>query len=485
MKMNKTKLRHGSFSMALILIVLAAVVLLNLVVGALTDRFSLKADMTAGGIYDITDQTREALQTLSTPVTFHVLMDKSAFETGDTTAQVNEMLLRYKAIAGDMITLNYVDIYKNPAFVNNYDTATSLTQGSIIVESEKRYKALTLSDLYQIRSDYQSGTRYISGFQAEQKLSSAIDFVTKETLPKAYILEGHGEVVSPTFKSTLELANFTVEPLNLSMNDIPEDATLLVLSSPTSDYTAEEVKKIDSFLYNDFGQMMVFYGPETPETPVLSRYFEEWGVAIEQAYVFDPDRTVGTPVQIAPNFNAEEKMVESLAAASDQILVVPYARQVRQLWEEGGQANMVSKILTTGPNAYTKRYDAADGSITTVEQESGDETGAFDVALLAEYLKYVDNVPNYGRILFVGTPYVMSDSLMQTENYLNSNFITAAATYMSGETDTVVVTPKKMQSEQLILVGTGATVVFWLVVVLLPAAILVLGIWQWLRRKHL
>ena len=146
---------------------------------------------------------------------------------------------------------------------------------------------------------------------------------------------------------------------------------------------------------------------------------------------------------------------------------------------------MVSKILTTGPNAYAKRYDAADGSITTVEQESGDETGTFDVALLAEYLKYVDNVPNYGRILFVGTPYVMSDSLMQTENYLNSNFITAAATYMSGETDTVVVTPKKMQSEQLILVGTGATVVFWLVVVLLPVAILVLGIWQWLRRKHL
>jgi ABC-2 type transport system permease protein len=60
-------------------------------------------------------------------------------------------------------------------------------------------------------------------------VTSAIDYVTSDNLPKAYVLSGNGErALGDSFSSQIKKQNIIVEDLNLlSMDKVPDDASCL------------------------------------------------------------------------------------------------------------------------------------------------------------------------------------------------------------------------------------------------------------------
>ncbi|MFR2156473.1 MAG: Gldg family protein [Evtepia gabavorous] len=83
-------------------------------------------------------------------------------------------------------------------------------------------------------------------FAGESALTSAIDYVIRDTLPKLYTLTGHGEsALSASFQSAVEKQNMELEELSLlTAEEVPEDADCLLICGPESDLSQEEKEAI-------------------------------------------------------------------------------------------------------------------------------------------------------------------------------------------------------------------------------------------------
>ena len=116
----------------------------------------------------------------------------------------------------DHITVEKRDPDVYPTFVQQYVTG-GIYNNSLIVESEGRYTYVSYEDIYEYEygDDYfYTGNTEVS-FGGEGALTGAIDYVISETLPKMYMLTGHGEKsMSASFQSAVEKQNIEMSSLS-------------------------------------------------------------------------------------------------------------------------------------------------------------------------------------------------------------------------------------------------------------------------------
>ena len=110
-------------------------------------------------------------------------------------------------------------------------TEESLSNNSIIVTSAKRSQII----------DYANIATY-TAFNGEDYLTSAIKYVTSESLPVLYALEGHGEKkADDSLVAAFNKAGIELKSLNLlSSGSIPEDTECIFIYAPETDLTANE-----------------------------------------------------------------------------------------------------------------------------------------------------------------------------------------------------------------------------------------------------
>lgn len=137
----------------------------------------------------------------------------------------------------------------------------------MIVSCGDNTRVLNTSDFYSTEaSSSYSGYYDVTGFQGEQALTSAILSVTSEETPGMYVLQGHNESISTSLSTLFTSAGYTANTLNLTEEKkIPDDASVLVLSLPQTDYTEDEINLIDAFVKNG-GDLMVFDGTSSRPT---------------------------------------------------------------------------------------------------------------------------------------------------------------------------------------------------------------------------
>ncbi|MCX7614476.1 MAG: GldG family protein [Clostridiales bacterium] len=477
------RMKRGSMSIVFTVLVVAAAIFINMIVGILADHYSLKYDMTKNKIYNISKETTKILKEIKIPVTITVLSNEKDFATGSTTMMVKDILDRYQASSNGNLKIKYIDIYKNPAITSQYPDLGNLAQNSIIVESSKRRTSTNVESLYQISVNEQTGESVASGFIAEQKITSAIDLVTKDVLPKTLVVTGHNEAVSETFVSLLKQSNYTVDNINLATENVPKDVSLIIIAAPKADYRAEEVKRLDAYLKSG-GDMMVFYGTDSPTLPNLENYFKEYGVTFPKVTVFDPKRTISHPLQIAP-YLAQTEMTQSLTDKADMLVITPSARQINLLFNENKTAGITNTpILVTGQSAYGKAYK--DGVTNdSYDKAAGDKSGQFIVGLLSQKTNTVSNETKNTRILFLSSPLMMEDNILSYTNILNSYLLTYSFGYLDERSDTIQITPKNLVSSHINITGSAPSVIFLLLVILLPLSVIALGIYQWRKRRNL
>lgn len=76
-------------------------------------------------------------------------------------------------------------------------------------------KYIPYSDIYVQEADYTTYS-YKTSFDGEGAITSAINYVTSDTHPKIYTLEGHGEADLPsTFSSQIERENYETDAISL------------------------------------------------------------------------------------------------------------------------------------------------------------------------------------------------------------------------------------------------------------------------------
>lgn len=482
-EIKSRKLKYGTLATVFTIVFIVAVILVNMLVGYLTDRFVLEFDMTSEALYEISEDTREVLADMTEPVTITVLAEETDFrDSTSLLAQIYETLQRYEALSAGMVKVEYINPELNPQLLDKYAELDSPSTNDIIIESSKRFKHLTPTELYEYQSDSSTGESYIVGLRAEQRLTSGILFVQADSIPKAMFTIGHGETTAlDELTAILTSGNYEVGKINLGTEEIPEDVTMLIISSPETDFTDDEINRMDEFFANG-GNAIVTMSPATTSTLTrLERYFEEWGVRYEKAMIMDTEQCLaGYPMYVVPTLQTVEGITDQIRTSA-KYATIPGAMPITAVFSQDSWKS-TTPLMTTSYSSYAK--EIVGDTILSYDKSDGDSVGPFNVAILATEA-HVDNLDySYSQILFCNAG-MIADSVLSYENMLNSQYTAAVVSAMTQETDAVVIEAKNYESTTLSLLGTQVVTLFWLLIIIIPFGILAIGLVIWLRRRHL
>lgn len=312
---NKRHLKYGSLATGLTVLFIAAVVLLNIVVTMLFDRFPISLDLTGGSIYSISQETKDYIGKITAPVDITVMSTEDDFKAvSEYTVQCYELLSAY-AQHNPLITVRYKDLLSNPDFVANY--SQNLTAGDIIVElgdgEHSRVKIVSLTDIINVAEDYSAyltaytakyGALYthqmfnaygmIVSSNAEQSITSAIMAVTDANPITAatLIYPGANESDVSGLTDLLDKNGYIIKSLNIQTEEIGEDVDIIIIPAPKVDYTEAETEKITEWLTNngELGRDVIYVASaEQGETPNIDALLYKYGIVVEQKTIYETD----------------------------------------------------------------------------------------------------------------------------------------------------------------------------------------------------
>lgn len=183
---NKRHLKHGSWSSFLVLFVIAAVVLVNLIIGQLPTTMT-QFDVSTQKLYSLTDDTKDLVKGLEQDVTLYYVVTG-----GNEDDTIEKMLDRYQDLSSH-IKVEKKDPNLYPKFTSQY-TEEEVADNSIIVVCGEKSRVVSSMDMWETSVSYTTYSQQTTGFDGEGQITSAISYVTSEDTTKLYWLSGHGEV---------------------------------------------------------------------------------------------------------------------------------------------------------------------------------------------------------------------------------------------------------------------------------------------------
>ena len=203
---NRQKLRHGSASAAIIVLVLAGVILLNAAVTALFSGKLWFLDMTSEGMYSLTPETTSMLQSSFDEV------NAARRQAGEEDVKVeiifcadpdmlraNELMRYIYYTALDLqdtfpntVEVRTTNVWSNPSSVDAYRTNSysSIYQTNVIVASGSEFRITDIRTYYTYNSDQDTEPWAYNG---EKKFVQSIIAVTRAEAPVCGITVNHGE----------------------------------------------------------------------------------------------------------------------------------------------------------------------------------------------------------------------------------------------------------------------------------------------------
>lgn len=304
--MRTRRFRYGSMSVAITALLIAAILLANVIITALANKYLWYIDMTKESMFTVSDPCFDLLDE-----TFVSLTERENTEGGEKAHVTIKFCDAYDNLMGgsyskyvlttalelaahypDRISVEYLDIYQNPSALAPYKTSvnTAFVNTDVIVAgSGDEYRVYNVEDFFMISSGASSPFAYCG----DKRFSSAILAVTQVEKPVVGILMGHGETYKdPALGYLFEQAGYKIEIITDLINDgIPEDCRMLVSFQPTVDFRStddgisdvSELAIIDEFLAVDNHSLMVFMSPDCPKLPNIEKYLAQWGIAFDRA----------------------------------------------------------------------------------------------------------------------------------------------------------------------------------------------------------
>ena len=318
---NNKKFKYGSLSVVFTIMFIAGIVLINVILNLVLDRFHVEADLTSGSIFTLSDETVDYISTLDDDISIFVTADKDELKgAGQLYAQTVEFLDKMAGL-NSRFTVKYVNLLQDPDFTNNY--VETLQNYQVIVQSAKtgRYRILSINDFMKYKLsdgntyDYSEASLYVSyggltvtdySSSAESQLVSAVMSVSLDDPTVVTFLNGYGESDSSALETILKDNAYVTQTVEIErVEAVPDNTDILVIHGPTKDYSLDSITKVDTWLSNDgkYGKDLVFIAtPDPAETPNLDEYLAEWGIEVGKGYVLQFDENhayyTGSPLPV-------------------------------------------------------------------------------------------------------------------------------------------------------------------------------------------
>lgn len=449
-------------------VMLAIVVIVNLAVGQIPVKYT-QFDLTDNQLYTITDDTKDFVAGLDQDVDIYLIV-----ESGNEDEDLQKVLERYEALS-DHIKVHTKDPVVNPSFTKQY-TDSSLADNSLIVVCGERSKVISYNNIYESEINYSTYSYQPTGFDAEGQLTSAIDYVTSDTLPKLYVLTGHNEASIPdSLSSQIAKENIDVEDLNLITSEsVPEDADCIMINAPQKDISADEKDRLLSYMENGGHVLLITDYMET-DTPNLDAVLENYGLSVSDGIIIEGNSQYyypGYPSYLIPRIQSSEAVGDM---TSDDPVLMPYAQNI-EISDDVRSTVTVTSILKTSSKSYIK---TGLKNMTTMEKESGDPEGPFTpgVAVTESY----DGKET--KFMYLTSSALLNESMDQAVSGGNYELIINVLSWMIDKEESISIPAKSLSTTYLSV--TAADAGFWgTFVIAVPIILVIAGGVVWFRRRR-
>lgn len=470
---NKKNLKHGSYSMGAITIFIAIIVVLNLVLQEVPSKYR-EIDLSTQKLYSIGDQTKKVLKKLNKDVEIYYIA-----QSGSESSDIQKLLEKYEE-GSDHIKVEQKDPAVNPKFVSQY-TSDGVSNNSVIVVCGDKNKVIDNNSLYETTVNYQTYSSEVTGFDGEGQITSAINYVTSDSMPVMYTLEGHDEAtMSDTLKDTIQKANIDIQSLNLlTMDSVPDDADILFIFAPAKDISEDEASKIISYLENG-GKALIVSNYSSEEMPNFASVLENYGVKTADGIVLEGDTNhyiSQNPSYLLPNI--ESNGITSSLSSGSRYILMPLAQGIVKS-DNYRDSLEITDILTTSDGSYSK-VNVED--MQTMEKESDDIDGPFAVGV--SITENLDDEKET-QIVYYSSEALFNDQMNTMVSGANYELISASVNWMcesEEDSNTISIASKSYDTSTLTIPAADAS--FWSIFVtaVVPVVILVIGGGIWMKRR--
>ena len=455
--------KGGSYAIVLTCIVLALLVVVNLLAGALPANLT-KLDISSSKLYSITSNTKAVVNALEQDVTIYWIV-----QSGKEDDVIDNLLAKYESLSDHIeVVKRNPDVY--PAFARQY-TDETVSNNSLVVVSGEKYRYVPYSDIYVSQGSAYSYS-YTTSFDGEGAITSAIDYVVSTQLPILYTLEGHGETALPdTFASQLEKENVETESLSLlNVDEIPEDAAALMIHAPASDISGEEAKMLSEYVKSG-GKLLQLAGPVADgELTNLYGILSDYGVSAVQGIVSEGDRShyaFQAPYVLLPDLGDSD--ITAPLAEKNYMAIVPIAAGLQI------SGDSAVSLLNTTDSAYSK---IAGYQQTTYEKEDGDIDGPFSLGVDIQ-----DH--SSGRIMFFTSSYLLDDMYNAYSSGANNDMVMNALSALMGDRQAMSIRSKSLNYNYLTISESTASTIKLVMIGLVPLCYLAMGVVTVLEKRRM
>ena len=292
---NKWLLK-GTTTVALVAIVIACYIGLNLAVEKLTIE---DLDLTTKKLYSLSDETKKRLNELDANITIQLInMSEDTY--------VVEYANKYKN-ASDKVTVEEIDELESRIDLQTKYNINS-TESIIVVKNGDVEKVLTSNDL--VTYDYAT---YEQIDVTEEAITNAIVEVTIDEKPQIYVFNGN--TYNPVEASLGVIANALIDEANdmhlldiLTEGRVPENCDCLIMTTLKQDLSELERDKILEYI-NNGGKLLILSSQNIikVETPNFDQILAQYGITMPKGIVYEQESNkmlYDTPNMIVTNASA-------------------------------------------------------------------------------------------------------------------------------------------------------------------------------------
>ncbi len=501
------KFRHGSLAVVFTVIFIAAVVLVNVILNLVLDRFNIEADLTTGAIFTLGAETEEYIKGVDDDVSFYVTAERDVLtNAGDIYKQTVEFLDKMTAL-NRRFSVKYVNLLTDPDFSNQF--VEDLQNYQVIVESGKtgRYRILSISDFMKYtlsdgnKYDYSEASMYVNYYgytvtdyssYAEEQLVSAIQSVSLENPTVVTFLTGYGESDSSALTDILTSNAYVTDTCDIErVEAIPAETDIIVIHGATKDYSDDSINKIDEWLSNGgkYGKNLVYIASaDAAETPKLDEYLAEWGISVGKGYILQYDTShayyTGSTMPIMQDIelNEDSAYYGNMKISSSAKFVAYPVRPVTPLWENN--SNFANTVIasTYGDQCIMFPFDADESW-----QPSEADLTSYDVIVEASKVQFEGGTdPVYSKVIAVGSDQLFAGYYTTASNYSNGEVALALFDTNSEQNGETIKIVEKSFTAETYQIDRGTQLAIGITfAVVIPVIIIIIGIVVWARRRRL
>lgn len=530
------------FSAVVSLAVVVAVVFVNIGATALESRFPLTLDLTSDSDFSLSSleesEHLDFIKGIDYKVDVTVCTGSSDITAGTyeyymtnyymyTDSTGGKYFTQVKALIEQFSKLNSnITVRYSSPLETSFNTIKdrhpeeTFSYGDVLVECSftnsenqeiERHRILNVDDLYDVEdeSGYASmgyGTYTITGSAVEKVMTQALYAVTNEKSTKGTVFTGHGCDSTDALVDLLERNNYEFDTVsNLLTESFDPESEFLIVCSPTSDFTNEEIAAMQSFLAADdeHRQKTLIYIPDT--TAVLTNFnefLEEWDVTVHDATAYGIDdssyyKNLGN--KTGPYFMFADVSDEGSSYApdfDDTARFMPATYRAVTIHKESDEDDTIASLLNF-PSTAVGRPISEQGSESEWTTDDAKITGQLEAVCVAVDAESpptsIDDEQYYlvSNLLCIASRSFVSESALSSTAYANGDYIVSLlnrlASIDASDVPSVTFSAKKITTDSFadeISDSSMPDLVKWVFMIIIPATTAVIAVVVGIRRKR-